>query len=89
MRPVSQLQQRQTNAQGGPLAGDAEFAAKQAVPRLYRVPGLVGKEGATRKPCEESSPQSRGVAFPCPSAQTSASFAMRALNRRGGRNPQA
>ena len=32
MRPVSQLQQRQTDAQNGPLAGDAEFAAKQAVP---------------------------------------------------------
>jgi hypothetical protein len=47
MRLVSQLQQRQMDAQNGPLAGDAEFAAKQAVPCLYRVPGLVGEEGGT------------------------------------------
>lgn len=35
------------------------------------------------------SPQSRGVAFPCPSPQTATSFAIRALNRRGGSSPLA
>jgi hypothetical protein len=41
MRLVSQLQQRQTDAQNGPLAGDAELAAKQVMPCLYSAPGLV------------------------------------------------